>query len=97
MHWLPAGLDLLTPTADRRPPPTTDRPPPDLVLNLSPPQINSALWDFGRNWLHHIKGIKLDYYVIAAADESASARLAAAGEPCFEWFDAEAVKLGAPA
>lgn len=84
--------------ASRSRPPPPDRPPPHTTHSpsvIARAQINSAQWDFGLNWLHHIKAIQLDYYVLAAADASASARLAAAGEPCFEWLDTEAPKLGA--
>jgi hypothetical protein len=56
--------------------------------------MNAAQWDFGMNWLHHVKALTLDWYVIAAADAASSQRLAAAGEPCFEWVDEEAPKLG---
>ena len=37
----------------------------------------------------------MTYYVVAAADAATSAALAAAGEPCFEFFDEEAEALGA--
>lgn len=56
--------------------------------------MNAAQWDFGMNWLHHVKALKMNWYVIAAADAASSQRLAAAGEPCFEWVDDEAPKLG---
>ncbi|EFN56520.1 hypothetical protein CHLNCDRAFT_144132 [Chlorella variabilis] len=56
--------------------------------------MNSAQWDFGLNWLHHVKAAGIDFYVVAAADQATSERLAAASEPCFEWFDDEAPKLG---
>ena len=56
--------------------------------------MNAAQWDFGMNWLHHVKALKMNWHVIAAADAASSQRLAAAGEPCFEWVDDEAPKLG---
>lgn len=48
---------------------------------------NEAQWDFFSNWLHHIKRAGIGYYIVAAADTSTSKRLAAAGEPCFDWVD----------
>ena len=56
--------------------------------------LNEAYWDFGMNWLHHVKQAGIGYYIIAATDHAASARLAGMGEPCFEWVDAEAAALG---
>jgi hypothetical protein len=56
--------------------------------------MNTAQWDFGLNWLHHVRAAAIDYYVIAAADVVTSQRLTASGEPCFEWLDEEAPRLG---
>lgn len=56
--------------------------------------MNTAQWDFGLNWLHHVRAAGIDYYVIAAADVVTSQRLTASGEPCFEWLDEEAPRLG---
>ncbi|KAI7844886.1 hypothetical protein COHA_001538 [Chlorella ohadii] len=57
-------------------------------------QMNEAQWDFGRNWLHHVKKAGIDYYLAVAADVVTSEALVAAGEPCVERIDEEAAKLG---
>ena len=56
--------------------------------------MNEAQWDFGRNWLHHVKKAGIDYYLAVAADVVTSEALVAAGEPCVERIDEEAAKLG---
>ncbi|PSC67546.1 ribosomal large subunit pseudouridine synthase D [Micractinium conductrix] len=56
---------------------------------------NDAQWDFASNWLHFTKKAGISYYVVAAADAPASERLAAAGEPCFEWIDEAIAGMGA--
>ncbi|PSC75627.1 Histone H2A [Micractinium conductrix] len=56
--------------------------------------LNEAQLHFGWNWLHFVKQANMTYYVVAAADAATSAALAAAGEPCFEFFDEEAEALG---
>ncbi|KAL4457956.1 hypothetical protein ABPG75_012821 [Micractinium tetrahymenae] len=63
-------------------------------LQASSSRLNEAQWDLGMNWLHHVKKAGMDYYVLAAADPQTSAKLASAGEPCFEWFDEGAAALG---
>lgn len=75
--------------------------PPSLTDSLAcsaPPyplaQMNEAQWDFGRNWLHHVKKAGIGYYIAVAADVPTSEALVAAGEPCVERIDNEAAKLG---
>lgn len=65
-----------------------------LPLPLSCLQMNEAQWDFGRNWLHHVKAAGIGYYLAVAADVPTSQALSAAGEPCVERIDDEAAKLG---
>ncbi|PRW61069.1 hypothetical protein C2E21_0568 [Chlorella sorokiniana] len=56
--------------------------------------MNEAQWDFGRNWMHHVKKAGISYYLAVAADVPTSEALVAAGEPCVERIDEEADKLG---
>ena len=75
--------------APNRPPPPPPPPPPPRYE-----QANDAQWDFASNWLHFTKKAGISYYVVAAADAPASERLAAAGEPCFEWIDEAIAGMG---
>lgn len=68
--------------------------PCSLCPTLPLEQMNEAQWDFGRNWLHHVKKAGIGYYIAVAADVPTSEALVAAGEPCVERIDNEAAKLG---
>jgi hypothetical protein len=59
-------------------------------------QANSEQWDFALNWLFHVKKAGITYAMVAASDVNTSRRLAAMGQPCFEWIDTEVPKMGEP-
>lgn len=57
-------------------------------------QANQHQWDFAENWMQHVANAGITYAVVAASDAATSRRLAALGQPCFEWIDDEIPGLG---
>jgi hypothetical protein len=80
--WLLRKLERSWPL---RSPPSSTHPPI---------QANQHQWDFAENWMQHVANAGITYAVVAASDASTSRRLAALGQPCFEWIDDEIPGLG---